>query len=70
MRGRRHACSAPILVRQHLAYAAGGKLSQTDLDEGADDAAAHFVKKTVAFNNQREETSATPDLATGYGTNG
>src|SRR2546426_8430613 len=70
MRGRRHARHLAVLARQHLAYASGGELSQTYLDEGADDAAAHFVKKTVAFDDEGEQMPALLDIAAGQSANG
>ena len=53
--GRRgHAGHPPVLPGKHPPDFAGRKLAQTDLHQRADNAPAHFVKKTVALDDERQ----------------
>jgi hypothetical protein len=65
VRGGGHAGDAAVAAGQD-----GGRFRQrnfalADLDEGAHDAAAHFIKKAVAFDDEGELRAGFTDVATG-----
>ena len=59
MRRRGHARRAPVAAGQNLRHFRQRNFSLPDLHQGAHDAPAHFVKKTVALNDEG-------DLRTGF----
>lgn len=58
-----HAGHAPVLFVQHVADFLGREFFQTGLDECANDAAAHFVEETLAFDDEGDERAAALYLA-------
>src|SRR3954469_16157666 len=54
VRRRGHAGDAAILFYQHLLHGSRRKFSEARLDDRSHDAAAHFVKEAIAFNDERD----------------
>src|SRR5437660_7053614 len=63
MRRSAHAGHTSISLGEHLTDLRGGKFPQPNLHQCPGNSAAHFVKKTVSLNHDRNQPSAFFDLA-------
>ncbi len=69
MRWSIHSGGGSILLLEDHFHGVRGNFSGADLDERADDATAHFIKKSFAFNDEGEAGTAAFDLAAGERSN-
>jgi len=58
-----------IFFQKHLPDLVRWKFSQPCLDQRSDDSTAHFVQKTIGFDNECEQAPASLDFASAYGAN-
>ena len=64
VRWRGHSSDAPIFARQNFRDIIRRNLPLPDLNECSNDSPAHFVEKTVAFDNYREQLAVLLDVTT------
>lgn len=70
MRRSAHAGSGAVGFGEHGFDIVRGEFSSADLDEGTDDAAAHFVEEAVAFDVEGNALAGFFKIATGEGAHG
>ena len=70
MGGRGHPAGATVASSQHQFQFLERELSTAGLDKRAHDAAAHLIKKSIAFDDEGQEPSAALDIATTHRSNG
>src|SRR5258708_2196134 len=63
VRGRRHPGGAAIFGGEHVGNFMGIDFALADLHERANDAAAHLVEKSIAFDHEGEQMTALADVA-------
>src|SRR5258705_12301864 len=65
-----HPGGAPISMLQNFHHSIRFELFLTDLHQGSHDAATHLIKKTIAFDNESQETPRPLNLAARDGAHG
>src|ERR1019366_2840893 len=70
LRRRAHSCHATVFLRQHPLDFVRREFAQSGLDQRPDDAAAHPVQETVAFNDKLDQPAAMADVASCYPAHG
>ena len=70
MGGRAHAGGGAVGFGEHGFDVVRGKVGAADLDEGADDAATHFVQEAAAFDEEGDGLAGFFKIATGEGADG
>src|ERR1051326_2697367 len=64
MCGSRHSSDATVTLRKHMLNFACGKFFQANLNQCSDNAATHFVQKTVPFDDKSHQWATSLDFAT------